>query len=146
MYSGWIVRAPLIFQPDDVLSLEAYTREKNRIATIMQNNGYPYFTSLNISKRPQAIKLADQIDIYFEILNDADSIGLRRYEFGDIVVDHNYNPFSFEPARDTATIDAIQHLNFDKTKSLNRVVMNSAIPFRKGDVFSAEALETARQN
>ena len=133
-------------QPDDVLSLEAYTREKNRIATIMQNNGYPYFTSLNISKRPQAIKLADQIDIYFEILNDADSIGLRRYEFGDIVVDHNYNPFSFEPARDTATIDAIQHLNFDKTKSLNRGVMNSAIPFRKGDVFSAEALETARQN
>lgn len=130
----------------DVLSLEAYIREKNRIASIMQNNGYPYFTSLNISKRPQAIKLADQIDIYFEILNDADSIGLRRYKFGDIVVDHNYNPFAFEPASDTATIEAIQHLNFDKEKSLNRQVMNSAIPFRKGDVFSVEALEKARQN
>src|SRR5690606_12556223 len=107
-------------KPDNVLSLESYNKEKNRIANIMQNNGYPYFTSLNISKRPQAIKLSDQVDIYFEILSDADSIGLRRYHFGDIVVDHNYNPFSFEPVWDTATIDAIQHLNFDKTKSLNR--------------------------
>lgn len=133
-------------KPDNVLSLESYNKEKNRIANIMQNNGYPYFTSLNISKRPQAIKLSDQVDIYFEILSDADSIGLRRYHFGDIVVDHNYNPFSFEPVWDTATIDAIQHLNFDKTKSLNRVVMNAAIPFRKGDLFSAEALEIARQN
>ena len=133
-------------KPDDVLSLESYNKEKNRIATIMQNNGYPYFTSLNISKRPQAIKLADQIDIYFEILNDADSIGLRRYHFGDIVVDHNYNPFAFDAVRDTATIDEIQHLNFDREKSLNREVMNAAIPFREGDVFSADALETARQN
>lgn len=133
-------------RPDQVLSLNSYNKEKNRIATIMQNNGYPYFTTLNISKRPQAIKLADQIDIYFEILNDADSIGLRRYEFGNIVVDHNYNPFSFEPVRDTATIDAIQHLNFDRVKSLNREVMNAAIPFREGDVFNAGALETARQN
>ncbi|MBY5958798.1 BamA/TamA family outer membrane protein [Membranicola marinus] len=131
---------------NDVLSLQAYEKEKNRIASIMQNNGYPYFTSLNISKRPQAIKLADQIDLYFEILNDADSIGLRRYRFGDIVVDHNYNPFAFEPASDTATIDAIQHLNFDKEKSLNRQVMNQSIPFRNGDLFSAEALEKARQN
>src|SRR5690606_14959141 len=57
-------------RPDQVLSLNSYNKEKNRIATIMQNNGYPYFTTLNISKRPQAIKLADQIDIYFEILND----------------------------------------------------------------------------
>ncbi len=131
---------------DDILSLDAYDKEKNRIASVMQNNGYPYFTSLNISKRPQAIKLADQIDVYFEILNDADSIGLRRYRFGDIVIDHNYNPFSFDPVSDTATIDAIQHLNFDKEKSLNRQVMNSTIPFRKGDLFNAEALDKARQN
>lgn len=135
-----------LLKPDDVLSLESYNKEKNRIANIMQNNGFPYFTTLNISKRPQAIKLADQIDIYFEILNDADSIGLRRYQFGNIVVDHNYNPFAFDPVRDTATIDAIQHLNFDDAKSLNRKVMNSAIPFREGELFNAEALETARQN
>ena len=131
---------------DDVLSREAYNKEKNRIASIMQNNGYPYFSSLNISKRPRAIKLADQIDVYFEILNDADSIGLRRYRFGEIVVDHDYNPFSFDPVSDTATIEAIQHLNFDRDKSLNRQVMNTAIPFREGDLFNSEALETARQN
>src|SRR5690606_16173848 len=132
-------------RPDQVLSLNSYNKEKNRIATIMQNNGYPYFTTLNISKRPQAIKLADQIDIYFEILNDADSIGLRRYEFGNIVVDHDYNPFSFEPVRDTATIDAIQHLNFEREKSLNREDMYTAIPIRDGVVFIAGAIETAMQ-
>src|SRR5699024_4955703 len=129
-----------------ILTLENYTREKNRIANIMQNNGYPYFTSLNISKRPQAIKLDDQIDIKYEIFNDADSIGLRKYRFGNIVVDHNYNPFAFEEITDTATLNNIRHLNFDTDKSLKHDVMNTAIPFREGDLFSADALEQARQN
>src|SRR5690625_2649742 len=133
-------------RPGGVLTLESYNREKNRIAGIMQNNGFPYFTTLNISKRPQAIKLDGQIDIKYEIFNDADSIGLRKYRFGNIVVDHNYNPFAFEELTDTATLNTIQHLNFDTDKSLKQEVMNTAIPFREGDLFSADALEEARQN
>lgn len=133
-------------RPGGVLTLENYNREKNRIANIMQNNGYPYFTTLNISKRPQAIKLDGQIDIKYEIFNDADSIGLRKYRFGNIVVDHNYNPFAFEELSDTSTLNTIQHLNFDTDKSLKQEVMNTAIPFREGDLFSADALEEARQN
>src|SRR5690625_7894592 len=47
-------------RPGGVLTLESYNREKNRSAGIMQNNGYPYFMKLNISKRPKVITIDRQ--------------------------------------------------------------------------------------
>lgn len=128
----------------DVLSAAAYEKEKARIVKIMQDNGYPYFSSLNISKRPDAIKNINEIDIRFEIQDDADSVAMRKFYFGEIVVNHDHIPFAFQQVVDTATIDNIQHLNFDAGKSLDRLTMNSIIPCRPGEVFSRSKLEQAR--
>ncbi|WP_236974936.1 translocation and assembly module lipoprotein TamL [Membranihabitans maritimus] len=130
----------------DVLSFNAYEKERNRISSIMQNNGYPYFTPLNISKRPEAVKLDTEVDVKIEIQEGTDSTTLKKYFFGDIVVNHNFDPLQFHAVSDTATIDGIQHLNFDSGKSLDKQVMSSIIPFRRGSVFDAGELEEARQN
>ncbi len=129
------------------LTLNAYEREKERIARYLRNNGYAYFYAGYVAPLDaDTAKGLHRVPVYLEVLPPARDSMHQLYTVGRVVVYPQYDPLVEEPKLRDTLIGGVLFKTPANTFRVRPQTLLESISLRSGDAYSQDNYDkTIRQ-